>query len=329
MSSCDEKAGYPARPPRLWPQPARSALAGRRALAVQFVVNYEEGGENNILHGDPASEAFLSDVLGAQPWPGQRHGNIESMYEYGSRAGFWRLWRMFTERQLPVTVFGVATALQRNPEDRRRDAGSRLGYRQPRPEMDRSQGHVGDRGARQIAESIRLHAEATGERPLGWYTGRTSINTLRPLMEAGGLLYLVRLLCRRSALLGRGAERIASDHSLHASTPTTCASPTRRALRRRAVLHLSARTAFDVLYAEGATSPKMMSVGLHCRLVGRPGRAAALLRFLDYIGEHRESLDADTARDRATLARPPWRILRRMRTRSDKVDLDAENPSPI
>src|ERR1700726_3812130 len=133
--------GYGRNPPDpRWPGDAR--------VAVQFVVNFEEGGENNVLHGDRASEAFLSDVLGAQPWPGQRHANIESMFEYGSRAGFWRLWRIFTERKLPTTGFGIASALKRNPQVVARQERSRLGHRQPQSEMGRAQGHVGGRGAR-------------------------------------------------------------------------------------------------------------------------------------------------------------------------------------
>ena len=157
---------------------------------MQFVVNFEEGGENNILHGDRASEAFLSDVLGAQPWPGQRHANIESMFEYGSRAGFWRLWRMFTERNLPATVFGVATALKRNPDvvAAMKEAGWDIASHSLKWIEHKDMSEAEERV--EIAEAIRIHTEATGARPLGWYTGRSSINTLRLLMEAGGLLYL-------------------------------------------------------------------------------------------------------------------------------------------
>ena len=183
---------------------------------MQFVVNFEEGGENNILHGDQASEAFLSDVLGAQPWPGQRHANIESMFEYGSRAGFWRLWRMFTERKLPTTVFGVATALKRNPEvvAAMNEAGWDIASHSLRwvEHKDMSE----DEERREIADAIRVHTEATGARPLGWYTGRSSINTVRLVMEAGRLPLFLRLLCRRSAVLDQGAVGAASDHSLHA-----------------------------------------------------------------------------------------------------------------
>src|ERR1700689_1023274 len=169
--------GYGKNPPDpKWPGAAR--------LAVQFVLNFEEGGENNILHGDPASEAFLSDVLGAQPWKGMRHPNIESMFEYGARAGFWRLWRMFTSRKMPVTVFGVATALRRNPEivAAMKEAGWDIASHSLKWIEHRNMSQ--DEEREEIREAIRLHAEVTGARPLGWYTGRSSINTIRLLMEA-------------------------------------------------------------------------------------------------------------------------------------------------
>src|SRR5271155_2248313 len=171
--------GYGRTPPFAdWPGGAR--------VALQFVINYEEGGENNILHGDPASEAFLSEIVGAAPWPGQRHMNMESIYEYGSRAGFWRLHRMFTERNVPVTVFAVATALARYPEIAApmKEAGWEIAthgykwidYRDTPPEQE----------AHHIEEAVRIHTEVVGERPLGFYQGRTSVNTLQLGMEEGG-----------------------------------------------------------------------------------------------------------------------------------------------
>src|SRR5215813_12590201 len=174
--------GYGRDPPHpRWPGGAR--------IAVQFVVNYEEGGERNILHGDATSEAFLSDVLGATPWPGARHMNVESMYEYGSRAGFWRLWRLFTQRDVPVTVFGVASALARSPEtvaamrEARWEIASHglkwIDYKDVPEEEERAH----------LVEAIRVHTQATGERPLGWYTGRTSVNTLKAVLDEGGFLY--------------------------------------------------------------------------------------------------------------------------------------------
>ncbi len=271
--------GYGRHPPDpRWPDNAR--------IAVQFVVNFEEGGENNILHGDLASEAFLSDVLGAQPWPGQRHANIESMFEYGARAGFWRLWRMFTERRLKTTVFGVATALMRNPEvvTAMKEAGWDIASHGLKWIEHKDMSEAEER--REIAETIRVHTEATGSRPLGWYTGRSSINTLRLLMEAGGLLYLSDAYADDLPYWIKTA-----GFEPHLVIPYTLDANDMRFVSAQGFgdgdqFFTYLKDSFDVLYAEGATSPKMMSVGLHCRLVGRPGRAAALMRFLDYIVQH-------------------------------------------
>jgi putative urate catabolism protein len=267
--------GYGRNPPDpRWPGGAR--------IAVQFVVNYEEGGERNILHGDETSEAFLSDVLGAQPWPGQRHMNVESMYEYGSRAGFWRLWRMFGERRLPVTVFAVATALARNAEAvaAMREAHWEIAshglkwidYKDV-PEADERH---------HLKQAIRIHTDATGERPLGWYTGRSSVNTLKAVLDDGGFLY--------------SSDSYADDlpywvngpRGPHLIIPYTLDANDMRFINPQGFsssdeFFTYLKDAFDVLHAEGEAAPKMMSVGLHCRLVGRPGRAAALARFLDYI----------------------------------------------
>ena len=271
--------GYGRNPPDpRWPGDAR--------VAVQFVVNFEEGGENNVLDGDRASEAFLSDVLGAQPWPGQRHANIESMFEYGSRAGFWRLWRAFTERNLPATVFGVAMALQRNPDvvAAMKEAGWDIASHGLKWIEHKDMTESEERAS--IAAALRIHTEATGQRPLGWYTGRTSINTMRLLMEAGGLLYL----CDSYAddlpywIRSRGSQP-------HLVIPYTLDANDMRFINAQGFgggdeFFTYLKDSFDVLYREGETAPKMMSVGLHCRVVGRPGRAAALVRFLDYIGQH-------------------------------------------
>jgi len=259
--------GYGRKPPDpRWPGDAR--------VAVQFVVNFEEGGENNILHGDRASEAFLSDVLGAQPWPGKRHPNIESMFEYGSRAGFWRLWRIFTERRLPTTVFGVATALQRNPEvvAAMKEAGWDIASHSLKWIEHKDMSEAEER--REIAEAIRVHTEATGARPLGWYTGRTSINTIRLLMEAGGFLYL----CDSYAddlpywIKGPTEPQLIIPYTLDANDMRFVNA---QGFGGGDQFFTYLKDSFDVLYAEGATSPKMMSVGLHCRLVGRPGRRAS------------------------------------------------------
>jgi putative urate catabolism protein len=271
--------GYGRNPPDpRWPEHAR--------VAVQFVVNFEEGGENNILHGDRASEAFLSDVLGAQPWPGERHANMESMFEYGSRAGFWRLWRVFGERKLKTTVFGVATALKRNPEvvAAMKEAGWDIASHSLKWIEHKDMSEEKERS--EIAEAVRVHTEAVGARPLGWYTGRSSINTLRLLMESGGFLYL----CDAYAddlpywIKTAGIEP-------HLVIPYTLDANDMRFVNAQGFgggdqFFSYLKDSFDVLYAEGETSPKMMSVGLHCRLVGRPGRAAALMRFLDYVLQH-------------------------------------------
>jgi putative urate catabolism protein len=270
--------GYGRTPPNpRWPGDAR--------VAVQFVVNFEEGGENNVLHGDHASEAFLSDVLGAKPWPGQRHANIESMFEYGSRAGFWRLWRIFTERKLPATVFGVATALQRNPEvvaamkEPDWDIASHSLKWVEHKDMSEAEERE------EIANAIRIHTEVTGTRPLGWYTGRTSINTVRLVMEAGGFLYS----CDSYAddlpywINGPEAPHLIIPYSLDANDMRFVNA---QGFGGGDQFFTYLKDSFDVLYAEGETSPKMMSVGLHCRVVGRPGRAASLMRFLDYITSH-------------------------------------------
>ena len=270
--------GYGRNPPHpQWPDGAR--------ICVQFVVNYEEGGENNILHGDRASEAFLSEIVGAQAWLGQRHMSMESIYEYGSRAGFWRLWRMFTERRMPVTVYGVATALMRNPEAvaAMKEADWEIAshglkwidYRDFSSDEERAH----------LKEAIRIHTEATGQRPLGWYTGRTSEHTNRLVAEEGGFLYSADSYADELPYWeehGRHHQLIV-PYTLDAND-MRFATP--QGFNSGDQFYAYLKDSFDVLYAEGETSPKMMSVGLHCRLAGRPGRAAALARFLDYVASH-------------------------------------------
>ncbi len=272
--------GYGRTPPFAdWPGAAR--------VALQFVINYEEGGENNILHGDAASEAFLSEIVGAAPWPGMRHLNMESIYEYGSRAGFWRLHRMFTERYVPVTVYAVATAMARNPEAvaAMNEAGwdiathglKWIDYRDTPADVE----------ARHIAEAIRIHTETTGERPLGWYTGRTSVNTLKAVLEEGGFLYSSDSYADDLPYWVNGPK------GPHLIIPYTLDANDMRFVNpqgfgKGSELFAYLKDTFDVLHAEGERAPKMMSVGLHCRLVGRPGRAAGLMRFLDYIGQRND-----------------------------------------
>jgi putative urate catabolism protein len=270
--------GYRGHPPDAdWPEGAR--------IAVQFVVNYEEGAENCVLHGDPASEAFLSDIVGAQPIPGQRHMNMESLYEYGARAGFWRLHRLFAEREFPVTVFGVAMALQRNE-----DAVAAMqesdweiashGYRW----IDYQS--MGEETERQhLQRAIDIHTDVTGERPTGWYLGRCSPQTHRLVAEEGGFLYNAD--CYSDDLpywdYSFDEPQLMVPYTLDAND-MRFATPQGFNSGQQFFDYL--KDTFDVLYAEGA---KMMSVGLHCRLAGRPGRTAALARFVDYVAGHEDA----------------------------------------
>jgi putative urate catabolism protein len=267
------------------PKPPKAKWPGQARIALQFVLNYEEGGENSILHGDKASEAFLTDVLGAQPWPGQRHMNVESMYEYGARAGFWRLLRIFSDCNVQVTVFGVASALARNPDaveamlENNWEIASHglkwIDYRDVPEAEERAH----------MQEAIRLHQQTTGERPLGWYTGRNSANTLRLVLEESGFLYSSASYADDLPYWVQGPK------GPHLIIPYTLDANDMRFVNPQGFSNGEdffqyLRDAFDVLYEEGADAPKMMSVGLHCRLAGRPGRAAGLMRFLDYILQH-------------------------------------------
>ncbi|WP_375264750.1 allantoinase PuuE [Planktotalea sp.] len=265
--------GYGATPPAAnWPNGAK--------IAVQIVMNYEEGGENNILHGDAASEAFLSEIVGAAQWPGQRHWNMESVYEYGARAGFWRLHRML--EKTPITVYGVATALARAPTQVRamKEAGWEIAshglkwieYKDAMPEVETAD----------LEEAIRLHTEVVGEAPVGLYIGRCSDNTVRLAAENGSFKYV--------------SDSIADDvpywmefgdHDQLVVPYTMDANDMRFAtpqgFNTGAHFFEYLKASFDVLYAEGG---RMMSIGLHCRLMGRPGRAQALQDFLAYANSH-------------------------------------------
>ncbi len=260
-----------------WPGGAR--------IAVQFVVNYEEGGESSILDGDKASESLLSEIVGAQPWPGQRNLNMESIYEYGSRSGFWRLWRMFTSRNVPVTVYGVTLAMARNPDAvaAMKEAGWEIashGYRwleyKDVPEEE-ERAH--------IREAVRLHTVLTGSHPLGMYQGKPSLNTLKLVLEEGGFVYSSDSYADELPFWVPG---LAPDQP-HLIIPYTLDAndmrfATPQGFNSGDQFFTYLKDSFDVLYEEGAEgSPKMMNIGLHCRLVGRPGRAAALARFIDYV----------------------------------------------
>ncbi len=267
--------------------PPDPAWPGGAALALNFVVNYEEGGENCILHGDAASEAFLSEIVGAAPWPGQRHWNMESIYEFGARAGFWRLHRMFAGAGIPVTVFGVATALARSPAQvaamqaaEWEIASHGLKWVEYR-DMDRAAEQADMRAA------LALHEAVTGDRPAGWYTGRCSMNTVDLATLEGGFAYLSDSYADELPYWRTepsGATALILPYTLDANDMRFA---TAQGFNSGEQFFAYLKDSFDVLLAEGrAGQPKMMSVGLHCRLAGRPGRSAALARFLDHVRAH-------------------------------------------
>lgn len=279
MRYCRDMHGYGQMPPAAeWPDDAR--------IAVQFVLNYEEGGENCVLHGDAASEAFLSEIVGAFQWPGQRHWNMESVYEYGARAGFWRLHRLFTEKQLPVTVYGVATALQRSPAQvaAMLEAGWEIASHGLKWVEHKDMAPGEERAA--IAEAMRLHTLVTGERPRGWYTGRCSVNTVDLVTEFGGFDYISDTYADDLPYWYEHGDRqqLIIPYTLDAND-MRFATP--QGFNSGDQFFSYLKDSFDALYAEGAAgSPKMMSIGLHCRLIGRPGRVMALARFIDYVQSH-------------------------------------------
>ncbi len=273
--------GYGANPPQAqWPGGAR--------IAVQFVINYEEGAENNVLHGDAASESFLSEMVGTDAREGVRHMSMEWLYEYGSRAGFWRLLRLFKERDLTATVFAVGMAIERNPEAARAmvDAGFEIAshgwrwidYQYVDEETERDH----------IVRAVEAIERVTGQRPVGWYTGRCGPNTRRLVAEHGGFLYDADSYADDLPYW----ESVAGEPQL--IVPYTLDTNDMRFVAPQGFnsgdqFFAYLRDAFDVLYAEGATQPKMLSVGLHCRVAGRPGRAAAVARFLDYVKQHEDA----------------------------------------
>ena len=271
--------GYGRNPPKAdWPGGAR--------IAVQLVLNYEEGGEMSVLHGDAASESFLSDLINPAPVLGARHMSMEQIYEYGSRAGVWRLLRLFNRCIVPVTVFGVAMALERNPAvvEAFLQAGHEvashglrwINYQDVPEPVEREH----------MAHAIEIHKRLTGERPLGWYTGRTSPNTRRLVSENGGFLYDADDYSDDLPFWTRVGDRS------HLIVPYTLEANDMRfsgaGLATGEQFFAYLKDAFDVLYAEGEETPKMMSVGLHCRIAGRPGRIAGLERFIRYAQGHQD-----------------------------------------
>lgn len=270
-----------------WPPHAR--WPGQARIAVQFVLNYEEGAENNVLHGDAGSEQFLSDIIGAASYP-ERHMSMESLYEYGSRAGFWRIHNEFQRRGLPLTVFGVAMALARNPlvveaiKNANYDVvshGWRWIHYQNMDEATERQ---------HMQRAISVLSDLFGKAPLGWYTGRDSPNTRRLVVEQGGLLYdsdyygddlpfWTEVQCAN----GEKKPHLIVPYTLEAND-MRFASP--QGFNTGEQFYTYLKDSFDVLYAEGEASPKMLSIGMHCRLLGRPGKFRALQRFLDYVEQH-------------------------------------------
>lgn len=284
--------GYGRNPPHpRWPGEAR--------IALQFVLNYEEGAENSVLHGDPASETFLSEIVGAQAFP-MRHMSMESLYEYGARAGLWRLLRLFEARGLPLTVFGVAMALQRNPDAVAafRELGHEIACHGLRWISYQNMDEAEERA--HMREAVAIMRALTGEAPLGWYTGRDSPNTRRLVVEHGGFAYDADHygddlpFWQNVAFTGSDGAPAERAHLVIPYTLDT------NDMRFAAMQGFNSGTqffdylkdAFDVLYAEGdpngLNQPKMLSIGLHCRLAGRPARAASLARFLDYVQGHRQ-----------------------------------------
>lgn len=275
-------AGYGRNPPHArWPGQAR--------VALQFVLNYEEGGENCVLHGDPASEQFLSEIVGAAAYPA-RHMSMESIYEYGSRVGVWRILREFEKRQLPLTVFGVAMALQRSPDVTQAflDLGHEIACHGLRWIHYQSMDIETERA--HLQQAVQIFRELTGSAPLGWYTGRDSPNTRQLVVEHGGFAY-------DSDYYGDDlpfwTEVETSDGSKtpHLVVPYTLDAndmrfATPQGFNTSEHFYQYLKDSFDVLYEEGEEAPKMLSIGMHCRLLGRPGRLRALQRFLDYVQSH-------------------------------------------
>lgn len=270
--------GYGAHPPHPhWPGDARVALS--------FVLNYEEGGERSILHGDKTSEVYLHEVVGLAPRVGQRDEQVESVYEYGSRAGFWRILRLFEERRLQFTSYAVAMALMRHPDAARAmiEAGHEIASHGWRWIDYQAMGIAEER--RHMRLAIDAITRVAGERPLGWYTGRLSANTRKLVVEEGGFLY------DSDAYNDDLPYWVTVDGKGHLVIPYTFDNNdmkfgTLQGFNQGEDFFIYLRDAFDTLYREGETAPKMMSIGLHMRLTGRPGRLAGLARFLDHVQRH-------------------------------------------
>lgn len=264
---------------------------GGAKIALQFVLNYEEGGENCVLHGDPHAETFLSEIAGAEPFPA-RHMSMESLYEYGSRAGVWRILNEFKKRELPLTIFGIATALQRNPEVTQAfiEDGHEIAchglkwihYQNMPIEQERQHMH----------QALELIESLTGKRPIGWYTGRDSPNTRELVAEQDGLLYDSDYYGDDLPFWTQVPDnKYPGSTRPHLIVPYTLDTNDMRFSSPYGFSHGEEffqylKENFDCLYAEGAEKPKMMSIGLHCRVIGKPSRFMALKKFLDYVAQH-------------------------------------------
>ena len=280
MSKKDPRdmVGYGSKDKKIkWPNNAK--------IAVQIVLNYEEGAENCVLNGDKNSEIFLSEIIGAQPVKG-RHINMESLYEYGSRRGFWRLHKIFKEKKIPVTIFGVGMALAKNPQICKALMSSNYEVASHGWRWIDYQNIKKPEEKKHMKMAINIHTKIFGERPLGWYTGRCSPNTRDLVFEDGGFLYdsdsynddLPYWETRNNKkqliipyTLDNNDMRFATNQGFNTGDH----------------FYSYLKDSFDALYEEGKTHPKMMSVGLHCRIIGKPGRIQALKKFLDYIKKHK------------------------------------------
>ena len=269
--------GYGATPPDpKWP--------GRARIALQFVLNYEEGGENSVLHGDAASETFLSEIVGAQAFVGQRHMSMESLYEYGSRVGVWRMLKLFRRYNIPLTIFAVAMAMERNPAvvEAFMQAGHEIAnhglrwinYQDVPLKVEREH----------MQRAIEIQKRLTGERPFGWYTGRTSPNTRRLVVEDGGFEYDADDYSDDLPWYDTryGKPQLVVPYTLDANDMRFLAV---QGFNSGEQFYAYLKDSFDALYAEGRDTPRMMSVGLHCRIAGKPGRIFALERFLRYVSK--------------------------------------------
>ena len=262
----------------VWPNNAK--------LALQIVLNYEEGAENSVLHGDKHSETFLSEIIGAQPIKG-RHINMESLYEYGSRRGFWRIHELFQKKKIPLTIFGVAMALERNPEVCKaiKDADYEVAchgwrwidYQNISKSIEK----------KHMDLAIKTIKKIFGQRPLGWYTGRCSPNTRELVMNEGGFLYDSDSYSDDLPYFEKrnNKKQLIVPYTLDNNDMRFA---TNQGFNSGDQFYNYLKDSFDVLYKEGETNPKMMSVGLHCRIVGKPGRLKSLERFLDYVLEHKD-----------------------------------------